>query len=70
MLRKFRPAAATLAASAAVLALAASVATAPAADAAAASAVSPAACTASFPIVLDGFAFTPATVAPGTTAAV
>lgn len=63
MIRKLHPAAALAAASGTALAL--SLAAGPSAFAAAAPAASPAACATSFPIVLDGFAFTPGTVVPG-----
>lgn len=63
MIRKLHPATALAAVSGAAVAL--SLAVVPDADAAAAPAAAPAVCATSFPIVLDGFAFTPGTVVPG-----
>jgi len=63
MIRKLHPAAALAAAAGTAVAL--TLAAGPGAEAAAAPAVAPAACATSFPIVLDGFAFTPGTVAAG-----
>lgn len=63
MIRKLHPVAALAAATGAAVAL--TLAAGPSADAAAAPAAAPAACATSFPIVLDGFAFSPGTVAPG-----
>jgi len=63
MVRKLHPVAALLAASGAAVTL--SLAAAPVADAAVTPAAAPAVCATSFPIVLDGFAFSPGTVLPG-----
>ena len=63
LLRKLHPVAAMAAATGAAMAL--SLAAGSTAEAAAAPADAPAVCATSFPIVLNGFAFTPTTVAPG-----
>jgi hypothetical protein len=65
MIRTLRPAAAALAASGAVMALSLAAAGTAAAATAPGSARPDVACAASFPIVVDGFAFTPAGVLPG-----
>ncbi|ETA71012.1 hypothetical protein [Actinospica robiniae] len=64
LLHKLHPIAAMAAASGAAMALSL-VAGCPSAEAAAAPADGSAVCAASFPIALNGFAFTPATVVPG-----